>query len=110
MVFGMSDEESGDRHSESAVLGASVRPPTPAAPRASAAAMSGTAPGHKALPEAVTAGHSGQREDVAQARRELESIRRHHGSSGRSGSLRAAVFGINDGLVSNFSLVLGMAG
>jgi len=48
--------------------------------------------------------------DVARARRELEAIRRHHGSTGRSGSLRAAVFGINDGLVSNFSLVLGMAG
>lgn len=28
----------------------------------------------------------------------------------RSGSLRAAVFGINDGLVSNFSLVMGVAG
>jgi VIT1/CCC1 family predicted Fe2+/Mn2+ transporter len=50
------------------------------------------------------------RDEVAQARRELEVIRRHHGSTGRSGSLRAAVFGINDGLVSNFSLVLGMAG
>ena len=49
-------------------------------------------------------------EDVAQARRELEVMRRHHGSTGRSGSLRAAVFGVNDGLVSNFSLVLGMAG
>src|SRR5690242_8783207 len=48
--------------------------------------------------------------EVAKARRELEMIRRHHGSTGRSGSLRAAVFGINDGLVSNFSLVLGMAG
>ena len=44
------------------------------------------------------------------ARARLEAIRRHHGSTGRSGSLRAAVFGINDGLVSNFSLVLGMAG
>jgi VIT1/CCC1 family predicted Fe2+/Mn2+ transporter len=50
------------------------------------------------------------RAEVARARRELEVIRRHHGSSGRSGSLRAAVFGVNDGLVSNFSLVLGMAG
>ncbi|HEY3304276.1 MAG TPA: VIT1/CCC1 family protein [Candidatus Binatia bacterium] len=29
---------------------------------------------------------------------------------GRSGSLRAAVFGVNDGLVSNFSLVMGFAG
>ena len=48
--------------------------------------------------------------EVARARRELEIIRKHHGSTGRSGSLRAAVFGVNDGLVSNFSLVLGMAG
>jgi VIT1/CCC1 family predicted Fe2+/Mn2+ transporter len=53
---------------------------------------------------------SEQHADVARAREELEAIRRHHGSTGRSGSLRAAVFGINDGLVSNFSLVLGMAG
>jgi len=30
--------------------------------------------------------------------------------TGRSGTLRAAVFGINDGLVSNFSLVMGFAG
>lgn len=29
---------------------------------------------------------------------------------GQSGSLRAAVFGVNDGLVSNFSLVMGVAG
>jgi VIT1/CCC1 family predicted Fe2+/Mn2+ transporter len=29
---------------------------------------------------------------------------------GRSGTLRAAVFGVNDGLVSNFSLVMGFAG
>jgi vacuolar iron transporter family protein len=50
------------------------------------------------------------RAEVARARRELEIIRKHHGNSGRSGSLRAAVFGVNDGLVSNFSLVLGMAG
>ncbi len=33
---------------------------------------------------------------------------RHRGAGG--GSLRAAVFGVNDGLVSNTSLVLGMAG
>jgi len=31
-------------------------------------------------------------------------------SGGRSGSVRAAVFGMNDGLVSNLSLVLGVAG
>jgi VIT1/CCC1 family predicted Fe2+/Mn2+ transporter len=34
--------------------------------------------------------------------------RRHRG--GKGGALRAAVFGVNDGLVSNTSLVLGMAG
>ena len=52
----------------------------------------------------------GHRAEVARARKELAIIRKHHGSTGRSGSLRAAVFGVNDGLVSNFSLVLGMAG
>ncbi|MEQ1930166.1 MAG: VIT1/CCC1 transporter family protein [Parvularculaceae bacterium] len=34
--------------------------------------------------------------------------RRHRGAGG--GSLRAAVFGVNDGLVSNLSLVMGVAG
>ncbi|MFU8842166.1 MAG: VIT1/CCC1 transporter family protein, partial [Nitriliruptoraceae bacterium] len=33
---------------------------------------------------------------------------RHRTSAG--GSLRAAVFGVNDGLVSNFALIMGMAG
>lgn len=64
------------------------------------------------LPPRPAPGRTGAdpRAEVARARRELEAIRKHHGSTGRSGSLRAAVFGVNDGLVSNFSLVLGMAG
>lgn len=33
-----------------------------------------------------------------------------HGIRAQSGSLRAAVFGVNDGLVSNLSLVMGIAG
>ncbi len=33
-----------------------------------------------------------------------------HGKGGQSGTLRAAVFGVNDGLVSNLSLVMGIAG
>src|SRR5436309_10954567 len=32
------------------------------------------------------------------------------GTGGKSGALRAAVFGVNDGLVSNLSLVMGVAG
>jgi vacuolar iron transporter family protein len=54
-------------------------------------------------------------------RQTLESLQRGTGvqaimhreawhRTGRSGTLRAAVFGINDGLVSNFSLVMGFAG
>jgi VIT1/CCC1 family predicted Fe2+/Mn2+ transporter len=40
----------------------------------------------------------------------LEDVgKRHHGVSG-GGNLRAAVFGVNDGLVSNASLILGVAG
>jgi VIT1/CCC1 family predicted Fe2+/Mn2+ transporter len=38
----------------------------------------------------------------------LRSERRHRAGAG--GTLRASVFGVNDGLVSNFSLVMGMAG
>src|ERR1051326_6155476 len=68
------------------------------------------APHREPLPHRVRGQISDHHADVARARAELEAIRRHHGSSGRSGSLRAAVFGLNDGLVSNFSLVLGMAG
>ena len=33
-----------------------------------------------------------------------------HRAAGQSGALRAAVFGINDGLVSNLALVMGFAG
>jgi len=62
------------------------------------------------LPPHPSRGQYAPGADVAQARRELAEIRQHHGSTGRSGTLRAAVFGINDGLVANFSLVLGMAG
>ena len=42
----------------------------------------------------------------------MEAIRgeRWHRFTGGGGSLRAAVLGVNDGLVSNFSLVMGVAG
>ncbi len=43
--------------------------------------------------------------------RELIAVReRWHRSSGAAGSIRAAIFGMNDGLVSNLSLILGVAG
>jgi vacuolar iron transporter family protein len=110
--------------------GRGIRPPAGAAPRAHAAGMTGAGPGRSVpgsklsdgdatessiphrepLPSRSAQSGRDPHAEVAQARRELEVIRRHHGSTGRSGSLRASVFGINDGLVSNFSLVLGMAG
>ena len=40
----------------------------------------------------------------------LEQMRGERHRSAASGSLRAAVFGVNDGLVSNASLILGVAG
>jgi VIT1/CCC1 family predicted Fe2+/Mn2+ transporter len=40
----------------------------------------------------------------------MSDIGRHHKSLKNGNNLRAAVFGINDGLVSNASLILGMAG
>jgi VIT1/CCC1 family predicted Fe2+/Mn2+ transporter/rubrerythrin len=41
--------------------------------------------------------------------RVVQSERRHR-RAGAGGALRASVFGVNDGLVSNFSLVMGVAG
>jgi VIT1/CCC1 family predicted Fe2+/Mn2+ transporter len=40
----------------------------------------------------------------------LSDVGRRHKGTGAAGNLRAAVFGVNDGLVSNASLILGMAG
>jgi VIT1/CCC1 family predicted Fe2+/Mn2+ transporter len=40
----------------------------------------------------------------------VEEIGQRHRGVGGGGNLRAAVFGINDGLVSNMSLILGVAG
>jgi VIT1/CCC1 family predicted Fe2+/Mn2+ transporter len=40
----------------------------------------------------------------------VEDIGMRHRSFGGKGNLRAAVFGVNDGLVSNVSLILGIAG
>ena len=40
----------------------------------------------------------------------IEEVGRRHRGFGAGGNLRAAVFGINDGLVSNLSLILGVAG
>lgn len=39
-----------------------------------------------------------------------DEVKRHHISVSSGGNLRAAIFGINDGLVSNTSLIMGVAG
>jgi VIT1/CCC1 family predicted Fe2+/Mn2+ transporter len=40
----------------------------------------------------------------------IEQVGARHRAVGRGGNLRAAVFGVNDGLVSNTSLIMGVAG
>lgn len=40
----------------------------------------------------------------------LQEVGRRHKAKGASGILRAAIFGVNDGLVSNASLMMGVAG
>lgn len=40
----------------------------------------------------------------------LREVGRRHRGAGTGGTLRAAVFGVNDGLVSNASLIMGVAG
>jgi VIT1/CCC1 family predicted Fe2+/Mn2+ transporter len=55
---------------------------------------------------------AGGRSDALPARSPAGLVRREESwhRAGRTGTLRAAIFGINDGLVSNLSLVMGVAG
>ncbi|HTN53746.1 MAG TPA: VIT1/CCC1 family protein [Anaeromyxobacter sp.] len=48
--------------------------------------------------------------DPEGARALIASRERWHRGGGRAGSIRAAIFGMNDGLLSNLSLILGVAG
>jgi len=57
----------------------------------------------------LTRMRDGGQDEVAEGGRGIAKRERWHRSD-RSGSLRAAVFGVNDGLVSNTSLVMGFAG
>lgn len=75
-------------------------------------------------PEAIDTAMPGQERSHARLLAELAGSRRntwnarlfaslegrHGGGAGRGNALRAAVLGANDGLVSNFSLVMGVAG
>ena len=45
-----------------------------------------------------------------EARALIATRERWHRGGGRAGSIRAAIFGMNDGLLSNLSLILGVAG
>lgn len=56
---------------------------------------------HRAISERLTSEEPGQ---------EPEPYQHEHHRSVQSGSFRAAVFGMSDGLVSNAALILGMAG
>jgi VIT1/CCC1 family predicted Fe2+/Mn2+ transporter len=48
--------------------------------------------------------------DPTSARGLIASRERWHRGGGRAGSIRAAIFGMNDGLLSNLSLILGVSG
>jgi VIT1/CCC1 family predicted Fe2+/Mn2+ transporter len=50
---------------------------------------------------------TGERPDAREA---IAAREKWHAGSGRAGSVRAAIFGMNDGLVSNLSLIAGVAG
>ena len=63
-----------------------------------------------AAPTGATA-HPGGEDPARLSPEDLASRERwHKGTGGQSGALRAAIFGVNDGLVSNLSLVMGVAG
>ncbi|MEN3265038.1 VIT1/CCC1 family protein [Pseudonocardia sp.] len=67
------------------------------------------ASGERSHALALTRMRTGGRDDEAEGGRGIARREPWHRSD-RSGSLRAAVFGVNDGLVSNTSLVMGFAG
>src|SRR5512137_1858184 len=48
--------------------------------------------------------------DRPDARGAIAAREKWHGPGGRAGSIRAAIFGMNDGLISNLSLIVGVAG
>jgi vacuolar iron transporter family protein len=48
--------------------------------------------------------------EPTEARELIASRERWHRSGGAAGSIRAAIFGMNDGLISNLSLIVGVAG
>lgn len=64
-----------------------------------------------AAADAVAAGRGGHADAVRRARapRDIAVHERWH-RAGRSGTLRAVIFGVSDGLVSNLALVMGVAG
>ena len=51
-----------------------------------------------------------RRGEPEEARALISQRERWHRGGGRAGSIRAAIFGMNDGLLSNLSLILGVAG
>ncbi len=51
-----------------------------------------------------------RRGEPEEARALIAQRERWHRGGGRAGSIRAAIFGMNDGLLSNLSLILGVAG
>jgi VIT1/CCC1 family predicted Fe2+/Mn2+ transporter/rubrerythrin len=64
--------------------------------------------GARAAVRAGAAGHAAAADGVS-APTEIASRERWH-RAGRSGTLRAIIFGVSDGLVSNLALVMGVAG
>lgn len=69
-----------------------------------AAALADEERAHHAVLTSMSPGHA------QDARTLITQRERWHRGVGRGGAIRAAVFGMNDGLVSNLSLVLGVAG
>jgi VIT1/CCC1 family predicted Fe2+/Mn2+ transporter/rubrerythrin len=84
---------------------------------AASSGSSGASPsrGDGAVAAAAVVATDPSRDGLAVARRatsaaEIAERERWHRTGGRSGTLRAVIFGVSDGLVSNLSLVMGVAG
>ncbi len=75
-----------------------------------AAALADEESAHGEALRAMAAGGAASSEASGDVRAAIADREPWHRGGGRGGSIRAAIFGMNDGLLSNLSLVLGVAG
>ena len=103
-----SDRAGAATAAPASVAAEGVAPGEASAATVTAPTMPAATAGARATVKAGAAGHAGAARDV-RSPTEIASREGWH-RAGQSGTLRAVIFGVSDGLVSNLALVMGVAG